>query len=89
MLYRATAKKCPTSKKGFGVKLQNETNTTVSLKTPYVKALTHCKDFHKDFSKNSLGKLLSIYKTIGKIVAVVKKVVVCMDNNYFFLQFQL
>ena len=51
MLYRATAKKCPTSKKGFGVKLQNETNITVSLKTPYVKALTHAKIFTKIFLK--------------------------------------
>ena len=33
------------------------------------------------------GKFLFIYKTIEKIVAFVKKVVVCMDDNYFFCSF--
>ena len=78
MLYRATAKKCPTSKKGFGVKLQNETNITVSLKTPYVKALTHAKIFTKIFLKKSYGKLLSRHKTVEKIVAVVVKKLSCV-----------
>ena len=34
------------------------------------KALTHYKDFHNDFS---LRKSLPLYKTVEKIVAVVKK----------------
>ena len=38
-----------------------------------LKALTHYKDFHKDFSKKSLGKSLPIYKPVEKIFAVVKK----------------
>ena len=52
-----------------------------------LKALTHYNDFHKDFSKKLLGKLLSLYKTVEKFVAVVKKVLVCMDNNQFFCSF--
>ena len=34
-----------------------------------MKALAHYKDFHKDFSR----KLLSIYKTVEKILLVVKQ----------------
>ena len=34
-----------------------------------------------------VGKLLSIYETVEKIIAVLKKVVACMDNNYFFCSF--
>ena len=46
------------------------------------------KIFTKIFLKKSLGKSLSIYKTVEKIVAVAaKKVVVCMDDNYFFCSF--
>ena len=45
------------------------------------------KIFTKIFLKKLLGKSLSIYKTVEKIVAVVKKVVVCMDDNYFFCSF--
>ena len=56
----------------------------VELQAPSIngiKALTHYKDFHKDFSKKkSLGKSLSIYKTVEKIVVVVKKVVVYMKD---------
>ena len=34
-----------------------------------------------------LGKLLPIYETVEKIIAVLKKVVACMDDNYFFCSF--
>ena len=37
-----------------------------------IKALAHYKDFH-DFSKKIVVKSLPIYKTVEKIVAVVKK----------------
>ena len=38
-----------------------------------IKALAHYKDFQKIFLKKSLQKSLSIYKTVEKTVAVVKK----------------
>ena len=37
-----------------------------------------------DYSKILLWKLLPISKAVEKIVAVMKKVVVCLDNYYFF-----
>ena len=37
--------------------------------------------------KKSLRKSLPIYKTVEKIVAVVKKVVVCMEDNCIFCSF--
>ena len=53
------------------------------VKGPY----THYKDFHKDFSKKKLlGKSLFIYKTVEKIVAVVKKSCVVWTITTF-LQF--
>ena len=54
--------------------LQDQLLTVYRNKYPLKKALTHYKDFHKDFSK----------KIVWKIVGVVKKVVVCIDDNYFF-----
>ena len=50
----------------------------------HLKALTHNKDFHKDFCKKSLGKSLFIYKTVEKIVAVVKKSCVVWTITTFF-----
>ena len=40
-----------------------------------LNTLTHYKDFHEDFFKEIVAKkLLPIYKTVEKIVAVVKKI---------------
>ena len=45
------------------------------------KALAYCNWICKDFGTTTLWKLLSIYKTVEKIVALRKNVVVCMDLN--------
>ena len=49
-----------------------------------LKALVYCNWICKDFGTTTLWKLLSIYKTVEKIVALRKNVVVCMDLNCFF-----
>ena len=53
-----------------------------------LKALTHSASVDKKiFLKRLLWKLLPIYKTVDHIVAVLKKVVVCMEDNCIFCSF--
>ena len=52
-----------------------------------VEALTHYTQKCKDFSKKFGEKIVAHIKTVEKIVAVEKKVVVCMEDNYIFCSF--
>ena len=53
-----------------------------------LKALTHYKDFHKDFSKKNRWENCCPYvKLLKKSLQLWKKVVVCMDDNDFFCSF--
>ena len=49
-----------------------------------IKAFAHYKAFYCDFTKKLLHKSFPIYKTVEEIVAVVKNVVVRMDDKDFF-----